>query len=498
MSRPSADQLPPADRASPTSVLDEPTAGGKIIRGSLLRTGAYGIGVALGIVSAALMTRHLGVVDFGRYVTVFSIVAVAAGLSEAGMSNIGVREYSVREGADRDELMRNLLGLRIALSSLAAAVAVAFAAAAGYPGVMVAGTALAAAGLLITTIQQTLGVPLTAGLRLGWTAALDLLRQAGTVFVVVALVLGGAELLPFLAAPIPVALALLAVTAVLVHGAVPFIPALDPRAWGGLLRLVLPYAAASAVGAVYVYLVVVITSLVADARETGYFGASFRVFMVVATIPGVLVASAFPVLARAARDDRLRLKYALQRLWDISLLVGTGAAVVTAVGAGVAIELVAGAGYEQSVSVLRILALAIVASFLVATWGYGLLSLAAYRSLLVANAIALGLSATLALALTPEYGADGAAVATVVGEWGLALAYGFLLMRPRPDLRVDPKLLPRVAVAAGLAAAVVLIPGLSEPVELVAAAAVYLAAIVALRAVPIEIWAALRRRELPR
>ena len=46
----------------------------------------------------------------------------------------------------------------------------------------------------------------------------------------------------------------------------------------------------------------------------------------------------------------------------------------------------------------------------------------------VANALALVLAATLALVLAPEYGADGAAVATVVGEGGLAVALGVLLM----------------------------------------------------------------------
>ena len=91
---------PPTQRASPAErPRASPTAGAKVIRGSVLRSGAYGATVMLGILSAALMTRHLGVAAFGQYVTVLSIVTVATGLSDVGMSNIGVREYSVREGA---------------------------------------------------------------------------------------------------------------------------------------------------------------------------------------------------------------------------------------------------------------------------------------------------------------------------------------------------------------------------------------------------------------
>jgi len=486
---------PPTQPTSQPSVLDLPTAGAKVIRGSVLRSGAYAATVLLGILSAALMTRHLGVAAFGQYVTVLSIVTVATGLSDVGMSNIGVREYSVREGRDRDSLMENLLGLRLALTGVGALIALGFAALAGYPGVMVAGTALAAFGYVLTAVQQTLAVPLSAALKLGWIAALEVLRQLGFVAAVLALVVVGAELLPFLGAPIPVAAALLVLTAWLVRGSVPFLPTFHPRAWGRLLRVVLPYAAASAVGTVYVSLVVILTSLVASEQETGYFSASFRVFAVLSAIPGLLVISAFPVLARAARDDRERLKYALQRLWDIALLLGAGAAVLTAVGAPVAIDIVAGPEFEESVSVLRIQAAALFASFFVAIWSYGLLSLAAYRSLLQANALALVLAATSALVLVPKYGADGSAVATVIGEGALAVALGVLLMWSRKDLRVDLELLPRIALASVVAGAVLLVPGLPDLADLIVAGVAYVAVVVVLRAVPQEVWDALRRRE---
>jgi O-antigen/teichoic acid export membrane protein len=486
---------PASDPASPTGVLDLPTAGGKVIRGSLIRGGAYAATVGLGIVSASLLTRHLGVVDFGRYVTVLSIVTLAIGMSDVGLSNIGVREYSIREGAERAFTMKNLFGLRIALTGLALVFAVAFSAAAGYPGVMVVGTLVAALGFVLTTVQHSLAVPLSAGLRLGWVAGLDVLRQAGLVLAVIVLVLAGAGLLGLLAAPVPIGIVLVVLTAWLVRGTIPFVPAFDVRAWGRLMRLVLPYAAASAVGAVYVSLVVVLTSLVATQQETGYFSAAFRIFSVLSAVPSLLVASAFPILARAARDDRERLRYALQRLFDTALVIGAGAAVLTAVGAPVAVAVVAGPEYEPSVTVLRIMAGALFTSYFVAIWGFGLLSIGAYRSLLVANVVALAVAGGLTLLLAPEYGADGAATATLLGELILAVVLGLQLMWSREDLRVDLKIVPRALVAAVLAAAVLLIPGLPNAVDLALASVVYLAAVVVLRAVPAEVWVALRKRE---
>src|SRR6266542_2734172 len=48
-----------AEQPSPAHLLDLPTAGGRVIRGSVLRVAAYFAGMLLGVVGAALMTRHL-------------------------------------------------------------------------------------------------------------------------------------------------------------------------------------------------------------------------------------------------------------------------------------------------------------------------------------------------------------------------------------------------------------------------------------------------------
>ena len=68
---------------------------------------------------------------------------------------------------------------------------------------------------------------------------------------------------------------------------------------------------------------IVTTSLVGTAEESGLLGAAFRIFTVLAGIPLLLVSTAFPVLARAAHNDRERLQYGVQRLVDIALIVGS-------------------------------------------------------------------------------------------------------------------------------------------------------------------------------
>ena len=61
----SADETAGVAEEAAVGILDTPHAGGKIIRGSVLRAGGYAAGLALSILAAALMTRHLGVTRWG-------------------------------------------------------------------------------------------------------------------------------------------------------------------------------------------------------------------------------------------------------------------------------------------------------------------------------------------------------------------------------------------------------------------------------------------------
>lgn len=474
-------------------ILDTPQAGPTVIRGSILRVAGYGAGVLLGVGSAALLLRYLPVADFGRYTAAVSLVTIVAGLTDAGMTSIGVREYTVREGADRDSLMRNLLGMRIVLTLGGVALAIGFAIVAGYTDPIVAGVALAGVALVVQVVQATIAVPLQSSLRLGWVTALDLLRQMGTVLVLVVAVLTGAGLAVLLAAPLPVAIVLVAITLVLVRDVVPIRPAFDRKAWWTLLALTLPFAAATAVGTIYVYLTIVLMSLVASEQETGIFGAAFRVFIVLGGVPGLLIMTAFPLLARAARDDRERLGYALQRLFEICVICGVGIAIVLAVAAPVVIEVLGGGDYAAAASVLRVQSIALFASFLVGLGGYALLSLRRHRALLIANAVALVTSAGLTLALAPGLGAMGAAYASVAGEFALAIGYLVALLRGPDAIRLSLAIVPPVALAAITAGSVVLLP-VPTAVAAPFSGIVFVAVLIALRAVPAELTEAWRSR----
>jgi O-antigen/teichoic acid export membrane protein len=482
---------PLVESFEPVDILDTGEAGGKAIRGGVVRALSFGAGILLSLASIPLMIRHLGVVDFGRFATVTSIVMIVAGVTEAGLTGIGMREFAVHPAATRRQLVANLAGMRAALTVAGAFVAIAFTLVAGYDRIVVLGTAVSSAGLVVLVLQQTYSIPLASSLRWGWYSALELLKQAVVVVLVVALVVAGARLMPFFFISVVSAAVVLAVTLVRLRHEVSWHLGFDVPEWKRLVRDALPYAAAATIGVIYFRVAIVMMSLISTDKQTGYYSAAFKIVEAVGGLAWILVQSAFPILARAARDDQDRLRYGLQRLFEVALIAGALMALGGVVVAPFAIDVVAGKGFDPAISVLRIQALTLGATFLVATWSLALLSLRQHGDILRANAFALLIAVAATFALVPHQGAKGAALATVAAEFGLAAAYAFFLMRRRRDLRPGLGTVP--AVATGVAAATLVAVLLPLPsIALTALAlAVYVAILLAMRAVPAELWHAL-------
>ncbi len=442
-------------------LLDTSAAGPTALRGSALRTGAYVGGILLSLVSAPLLVRHLGVAEFGRYVTVLSLVTIVSGFTEGGLNYLVLREFATLSGERRREMMRSAVGIRIVLTVIGVALAVAFAAAAGYGSTLVLGTLLAGVGLLLQLLQSLFSVTLQAQLRFGWASAAELLRQVVNVVLLVSLILAGAGVLPLLAVAIPASAASLAFTLPLVRRYVSLRPSFHIGRWWRLLRETVPWAAISAVNIVYFRIAIVLMSVVASAEQTGYFATSFRITEVLVGIPGLVIGAAFPILARAERDDRRRFDIASGRIFELALLAGTWLVLCLEVGAPFAIHVLAANKADPAIAVLRIQGAAVLATFVAVACGFPMLTLRRYRAVLLSNVLALVISATLTLALAPGLGARGAAVAALVAETGLAVSQAVMLKRASHGVDLSWATIAAAAVAGAVAVAV----GIALPVH---------------------------------
>lgn len=469
-------------------VLSTSAAGPSAVRGGAYRVGGYLIGTLLSVVSAALLFRHLGKIDAGRYVTATALVAIIGAVSDLGLTSVGVREVATRPPEERWQVARDLLGLRIALTLVGGMVVTALAGF-GYSAVMATGVALAAVGLLLQTTQDNLFLSLMLELRLGLISAIELGRQVLTTVFMVLLVLVGARLVPFLAISIPVGLLALIPTVRIVRGHRSLSPTFNWGRWWKLLSVVLPYAASAAASALYLRVSVVLVSALSSQTQLGYFSLPYRMIEVLTLIPGLLIASAFPIFARAARDDHERLGYALGRVFEVALLVGAWMAVSIAVGARLFVDVIGGAEFKPAAPVLAIQGVALGVMFVSMVWASGLLSLGLYRQILILNIGGLALNAALVALLVTIDGSRGAALGTVIAELAGALAQATAVMWGRPQLRPSLRVLPRATLAVAFGLTPLVMDGVPIIARLAISTVLFASTLVVTRALPAELQA---------
>jgi O-antigen/teichoic acid export membrane protein len=472
-----------------TPVADNPyavgEAGGRVIRGGSLRVAGTLIGVLAGAVSAPLVVRHLGVVNFGRYLTVTSVIYVVTALTEGGLANVAVRAFSTGTPTERRLLIANLTGLRLALGAVGAVGAVGFGLLAGYDHVLIVGLALGAAGYLLAALQGSYSVALSGTLRLTTLAGIDGLRSLATTALLIALVLAGSGLTGFYFVAAVVQGLALAVTARFVRGEVPLRPAFERARWRMLLHETAVYAVASALGAIYFQVALVSMSLLDAGRQTGYYAIAFRIVDLANGVPWLLAGSVLPVLAVAASEPE-RLRYVAGRVFEGAVIAGGWFAIVIVIGARFGIEVIAGAAGQPSIGVLRIMGIGVTATFLVSSWGFVLLALRMHRALVIANAGALALAIALSVVLIPMLHAQGGATTSAVLELTLASSYVAILSRRGivPPPRFLVRFAPALAVGLGVGALLLLV----HPVVAVAIGSLaYFSVLWSLRAIPSEL-----------
>lgn len=466
--------------------------GDRAIRGGAVRIAGYGVGLIATAGASVVLLRDLTVASFGRYVVVAALLAIVTALSDAGLTVIGQRAYvRAADEAERRAVMRSLLGLRIALTPLLALGAVGFSVLAGYTGAQIAAAAIGSGALVLTNAGLTLALPLGVRMQLGLGTVVDLARQTVLMAGLAGLAAGGAGFTTLFLAYVASGVATVAAAFLVSAPGDRVLPAFDAARWRALAREALPVALGTAINVVYLRLLVILMSLLSTPRQTGLYGASYRVVEIFIAIPQLLAGGVFPLLAHAGREDEARLSYMLQRVAETSLLVGAGVAVGLSLGAGPILRILGGAHYAGSGTILSLQAFSLLGSFLTQVWVLALIAIDRQRAMAQVNAAGAVVVAVLGFSLIPVADAKGAAIASIAGEAVLALTALVLLVRARPGLRPSPGRMARILLAAGLAAlcALLPVPGLARAAL---AIAVYIALVVALRAYPMELIQAFR------
>lgn len=178
--------------------------------------------------------------------------------------------------------------------------------------------------------------------------------------------------------------------------------------------------------------VVVLRALAGDA-EVGAYRAAGQLFEVAKNLPMLVLTALFPQLARAFTQSRARLRQ-VERVVSLGLLLaGVLAGAALALGGALVARRIFGPQFARTVPALRILSLALPLLFL----NFGLTHFLIARDLGMRHLALAGLMVPINLvgnlALSPRWGAAGAAWATLLTEAALSACCLVALRAARRD-----------------------------------------------------------------
>lgn len=467
-----------------------------VARSVTAQLAAKAVHLLLNVVSSLAIVRALAPGAYGHYVLIVTAVTLAGLVPDFGLGKAAVREMAVRP-RDEPEVLGTVLGIRLGLSVLGAAIVQAILVVVDAPSeVHVAGAVMS----LLFLAEAVVGVAIVCHARTEQQYEAGILVAAETVEtgLVLAMVASGASLVWLVTAPV-IGLgvgALLAVVLVRRHYRLRM--RWSPGRVRPLLREAAPVGLAGVIGVIVFRLDSVMLAGLADPEQVGLYGAAFQPMEY--ALLGVIVLSSvlLPHLSRAFVDDPGRFRE-LHRLGLRGVVVAVlPVVVVLSPFADRLVGTVFGPAYLGAAAPLRLLAIALVCMAVSAWQAYALLAAGEQRLTLLTNLGALVVAASANLALIPSHGALGAAIATVITAAVTAVTASVLAARhggaPLPDGGIG-----RAIIAAVVSTPVgfVLADALPWPIAAIAAVAAYGVAVTAVGAIDLAALRAVLGSESP-
>lgn len=183
-----------------------------------------------------------------------------------------------------------------------------------------------------------------------------------------------------------------------------------------VLRQSLPMAGATLLTGLYAAnFDVLVLGQARSIAEAGLYAAAFRLYLMLAVLPKLLLVQAYPRFAAAAVQPGA-LQREIDRFMALSLRFGLPVVVLAWTLATELIDVVYGAAYRDSAPVLRLLALAALPLLLNAPFPSVLLAAGKTGPALAAFGGALAISIGINLVATPQWGMPAAAGAVILAE----------------------------------------------------------------------------------
>ena len=378
-----------------------------------------------GVATVAIMTRQLGVADYGVLRTALTFVLFPATFANLGLNYIMLREVGV-ETVRADRIVSAALGLRLTAGAL-------FLAAGLGISLLIPWSPVVRWTILIASIGMLayIGNEIVTGV-LQWQ-----LRQE---LAIVAEVAGAVVTLAGVVLATKLGLGVLSMTTVSTVGfLLTFLlawalagrlrsvrPIVDKEIWWQLVRPGLPLAASAWFTLVSLRGDTLLLSLLKPAAEVGFYGVATKIYEVGLQLPILFGGLLMPLFARSAHDPR---QLRTQVTSALHVLVVVGIAIVLGLGffARDIVVLLAGPAFIPSTAAVQIAGMSLALAGCTAALRYAAVAQGRQMRLMALDGVTSVLAVITYLILIPSLSFIGAAIGTLVVEIVMLISLSLLV-----------------------------------------------------------------------
>jgi len=386
------------------------------------------LGTVLALVSIGFITRYLGKEGFGDYSTVLAFFALFSAIADLGLYAISTREIS-RPESDEKNILGNVLAIRITASLLILALSPVLIYFFPYSGGVKAGIIVAALAYLFASSYSVLIGLFQKRLAMDKVAIGEFVGKVVQLATVVLAVKSNFGFLAIVSSLFFNMLVSFAVVYLWSRKYIVFSLRFDWLAWKKFLKESYPVGISAIVVFAYFKLDTILLSILKTNADVGIYNAAYKVVENVAFFPAMFVGLVMPIMSRYIFEERQKFEKVANKTFKVFLILAAPLVVGTIFLAKNIVGLIGGAGFEESVLVLRILAFAMAFLFFGNFFINVIIAGNQQRKLIAILSFCAVFNISLNLVLIPRFSYNGAAVTSSLTEFLVVLLSGVACRR---------------------------------------------------------------------
>ncbi|HOX96890.1 MAG TPA: oligosaccharide flippase family protein [bacterium] len=403
----------------------------EILKNTILQIAGKVLSVLIGVASIALITRSLGVADYGHYTTIINYLLIVGVLIDGGLhlTMIQLTEREAEQSA-KEKIIQNILTLRLISAGVALSLGIIVAWFLPYTLTVKIGIIIISFSTLFNGIIQLLTGIFQMQLKMIAVIKAEIYRSLFYLFALLTIFYFFPKNLYLILITMALSYGL-NVILLLKNGLKYFQLKLawDKNCQKQILRYAWPLAISVIFNLMYLRTDVFVLSLTRSPEEVGLYGLSYKFLDILTMMAPLLMGVVLPILSRHwQRGEKTEFTYYFQQSFNLFSLFAFPIVAGVMVTAPQIINWISGAEFLGAANILRLLIWAIIALFIGGLASYTIVAINQQKTMMwVYGATAL-ISLATYIYFIPIYGYWAAGIITIISEMIIAIAsYGIVL-----------------------------------------------------------------------